>query len=204
MDDELWAKHEQKMRADYESGNKHALAELISMCATYGRVIPRWAGGEFYRAVRKVERLEVASWDEVFGRPLPKGKRLSAERRKRAMVSPVMQGVARRCADGEVLSKELFVRVGKDVGASGTVVEEVYYAGMKKLIQGIRETLWLTPKEKRDLESEYRRLNWKGEHARREELRRAREEETERARGEEWFSISASTRSCLQDRSAYF
>jgi hypothetical protein len=117
--DEIFAKHEARMRADYERGDRRALTKFICMCMVADRAVPRWAAGEFYRAVLKVNRLE-ASWDEVFGPTPPKGKRLDATRRKLAAVNPIMRLVHQHFEAGRGLSKKLFNEIGAEVGFSGT------------------------------------------------------------------------------------
>jgi hypothetical protein len=75
----------------------------------------------------KFHRREIKSWDEVFGRPLLKGKQLATEQRKLRLAGPIYQRVYERHMAGEPVTKALFDEVGKEVGVSGTVAAEIYY-----------------------------------------------------------------------------
>ena len=44
--------------------------------------VPPWVQEKFRAAMDKFHRREIKSWDEVFGRPLLKGKQLATEQRK--------------------------------------------------------------------------------------------------------------------------
>jgi hypothetical protein len=127
-------------------------------------------------AVLKVNQLE-ASWDEVFGPTPPKGKRLDARRRKLAAVDPIMRLVHQHFEAGRGLSKKLFNEIGAEVGFSGTIVEEIYYARFEELRQGIRDSV-MSPEAKRDLETEL--ISSRGKRG----YDRAREREKERERQE--------------------
>ena len=89
--------------------------------------MPEWAQRAFEAAMMKVELLEVKTLEEVFGRPLAKGKQLANERIRLHALSKVFFLVHDHRQAGEGIGKELFAAVGKEVGVSATVAEELYY-----------------------------------------------------------------------------
>jgi hypothetical protein len=64
---------------EFASGNKNALISAMYMCVKYGHPFPSWAVAAFIEAYERVEfNFEHRSWDEVFGRPSSKGRKLQA------------------------------------------------------------------------------------------------------------------------------
>ena len=70
---------------------------------------------------------KVKSWDDVFGKPLAKDKRLATERRNMEIADPIWRYVRKLQEAGRRIGKQLFAAVGKEFGVSGTVAEEIYY-----------------------------------------------------------------------------
>lgn len=58
------------------------LMNCIYLCAWHGVAMPRWLAREFMRRYRDVRQFRAASWDEVLGRPHPKGVQLAAARKR--------------------------------------------------------------------------------------------------------------------------
>ena len=56
--------------ASYRHGNKSALLTTMYAHLHHGRPIPKWAQAAFIKAYLSYP----ASWDDVFGRPVEKGK----------------------------------------------------------------------------------------------------------------------------------
>jgi hypothetical protein len=126
-DDGDFAQYEGRMRNALESGDKAALLRFIAMCFDVGRAVPPWAQERFCNDVHKAACYEIKSWDEVFGRPLKKGKQLSAQRRRKQLGVKIFNRVNELAEAGEAVSKPLFERVGEEFGVSCTVTEEIYY-----------------------------------------------------------------------------
>jgi hypothetical protein len=63
-----------------EEGKRLAIIEAIRRCAIRKLPLPDWAAEAFVDCYNKVMGYEVASWDDVFGNPLPKGMRRAKAR----------------------------------------------------------------------------------------------------------------------------
>jgi hypothetical protein len=117
----------EELRKRYESGDKSAVPLCLEYCMWSQQPIPPWLATAFGEACRKVHMREVKSWDDVFGRPLAKGKRLETERRDAKIARPLFLMIQDRRKAGAAINKELFHKVGKEFGVSGTVASEIYY-----------------------------------------------------------------------------
>ena len=60
-------------RKRYEQGHKDELLGCLVTCMLFDVPIPRWLRSEFVKAHLAVMTFE-KSWNDVFGRPLPKRK----------------------------------------------------------------------------------------------------------------------------------
>ena len=119
-----------KPNAGFDFSSKEARDALncISDCFLTKNPIPEWAQKTLIKAVARANTYQIKSWDEVFGRPLEKGKQLIAERRKLELMEPIFEPV-RECHEaGQSITKDLFEFIGEEFGLSGTVASEIYYA----------------------------------------------------------------------------
>jgi hypothetical protein len=134
-DDEDFARWERNAREGLGRGDRRRLLWFISVCFMNNRVVPKWAQEEFLAAQRKVYGYEVESWDEVFGRPLKKGRQREAARRRAEKAQPIWERVTERHEAGEAIDKNLFDSVGKEIGVGSTVAAELYYGFWKEFRQ---------------------------------------------------------------------
>ena len=123
MTDNVTAYLEKMLKRDFESGNKSALLYALYGCLELKRPIPEWARAALLEACEAVERFEIKSWDDVFGRPLPKGMHLEKERRN-ARLRPL---IIERVRKAETIDKALFEEIGESLGISGTLASNLYY-----------------------------------------------------------------------------
>lgn len=114
-------------KARFEAGDKNALLGAIRICANHDLVMPDWVARAFIRAYDKVLRHQVATWDDAFGRPLPKGKHLSAARKKREKSPAVWLEVRHMVEAGWPIDEGLFEQVGNKLGLGKTQAAEFYY-----------------------------------------------------------------------------
>ncbi len=112
----------------YVAGDKGRLLWFLNFCLVYRRPIPDWVREKFCAAYLKGAKVKVRSWDEVFGRPLKKGKQLKAERRKREIAEKIWHRVMELHHKANMpIGKELFETVGEKLGIGGTLVSDIYY-----------------------------------------------------------------------------
>jgi hypothetical protein len=125
----------ERLRQRFEAGDKAMLLYSLNHCLTNNLPIPPWLATAFREACEKGHRLKVKSWDEVFSPPLKKGQQIEAARRKMEKAEPLFDLISERRKAGASINKELFETVGKEVGLSGTVAEEIYYGVLKDMAE---------------------------------------------------------------------
>ena len=113
------------------AGDKSELLYCLNHCVTNDLPVPDWLKQAFQKACSDVHAYKVKSWDDVFGKPLAKGKRLATERRNMEIADPIWRYVRKLQDEGEGIGKELFAAVGKEFGVSATVAEKIYYDLMR-------------------------------------------------------------------------
>jgi hypothetical protein len=123
----------EECRERYEGGDKAMLPYSLNHCMMNNLPIPPWLATAFAQACHKVHMHEVKSWDDVFGRPLKKGKRLATEHRNMKIAGPLFNTIRGRHEAGAAINKELFNEVGAEFGVSGTVASELYYEVLREL-----------------------------------------------------------------------
>jgi hypothetical protein len=110
-------KRVESLREIYGRGEKDAIMEGLYLCILCGFPIPEWLARAYIDAYSKVNRLLARSWDDVFGRPHPKGTNLLSKRKK------LEAGLLIFCRISYIknrwpqipVNEELFERVGEDV-----------------------------------------------------------------------------------------
>jgi hypothetical protein len=95
--DAAWLKEqlEQAERA-YKAGNKSRILHGVVLCTAFGldrRQWPQWLDRAFNDAYEAGISGAIASWDEVFGRPIPKGKRRKAYQLQRQLTLAIVHRV---------------------------------------------------------------------------------------------------------------
>ncbi len=125
----------------YRSGDSTAIIEALYVCSLNSLPIPRWCEGAFLGSYRKVRHYKenscgefYSSWDDVFGRPHPKGAHLEAKRKEREkslLVYTRIKKIKEKDPSIPLVSNRsctgLFRSVGKDLGIGETLTEEYYY-----------------------------------------------------------------------------
>jgi hypothetical protein len=129
--------YEKMLKRDFEAGDKSALLYTIYVCLEFRWPIPEWARVAFLDACEAVKRFEIGSWDEIFGRPVPKSTHLKTERRKEQLRFEIIACVKILKARGDRIDKELFEKIGKKLKPrlSGTTVSAIYYDWRSKEIR---------------------------------------------------------------------
>jgi hypothetical protein len=119
----------------YNEGNKHALLETIVYCNVRQIPLPSWVDEKFLQAKALLETGKLESWDEIFGKPYPKGMtRTGAHTRSLATeiwieVRQLHQQDPKKypLAEGlfETVGRKLGKKVGRKLGKS--TVSKLYY-----------------------------------------------------------------------------
>lgn len=121
-------------RVRYEQGDKSQILYCLNWCMFNRVPIPDWLEQAFLAAYAAVTTYQVKSWDDVFGRYLPKHKRLKKERRNLDMnlSISICNRIHERHKAGAKITKSLFDDVGKEFEIGGTLASELYYAFLKE------------------------------------------------------------------------
>jgi hypothetical protein len=110
----------------YEQGDKAEILYCLSFCIRNRVPTPEWLRQAFGTAYHAAVMRNIKSWDEVFGKPLKKGKHLTKAKRD-LMKGPIIASRVREQARaGKPIDKELYNDVGKDCGSNGTDAEQLY------------------------------------------------------------------------------
>jgi hypothetical protein len=113
-----------------EEGKRLALTDAIRRCAIRKLPLPAWAADAFVDCYDKVMGYEVASWDDVFGNPLPDGMhRRTARLLKEKARYVVMLVDQEHHRNGRAKDDQLFEEVGKQFGIGKTLCKKLYYYG---------------------------------------------------------------------------
>ncbi len=135
-----YARIERQHRAAVERGEPGALLRCISHYFSLRRPVPQWAQDLLNDAVLKADCYEIKSWDEIFGRPIKKGKQQAAARREQSIAEHLFYLITEHHHEGGVpISKGIFETVGKSFGISGTTAERIYYKESKIFEEHMRE-----------------------------------------------------------------
>jgi hypothetical protein len=129
-----------KWKADFEGGDSKGLLATIQICLRCGIETPPWAIHAFTECTEGVFEADVASWDDAFGRPYPKGKHLDKVRQKLRLCSRVFRRISQirawRPGDEPIadwlterasIGVDLFEIVGKEFGIGPRKCKDLYY-----------------------------------------------------------------------------
>lgn len=120
--------------ARFAAGDRTALMAAIRICANHELMMPEWVARGFIRSYDAVLNCRVSSWDEAFGRPIPKGAHLNARKKRRLYAPLVRMEVARLHKGGTPIDEAMFEAVGKKFGLGKTLASSYYY-GSRRLPQ---------------------------------------------------------------------
>jgi hypothetical protein len=121
---------EEMLKRSFEAGDKSTLLWTIYACLDMRRPIPEWVRVAFLNAYEARGRFEIRSWDEVFGRPVPKSTHLKPNKREAELRLIIVEHVEALAAKQKV-NNELFKEVGKEWGINSTRVKEIYYSNRR-------------------------------------------------------------------------
>jgi hypothetical protein len=99
--------------------------------------IPAWLTLAYLQAFRDIYQYRAKSWDDVFGKPHPKGTHLDAKRQeweKSILVYHRVKEILRN-EPGTPIDGYLFERVGREFGIGGKTLTEKYYYSWKNELE---------------------------------------------------------------------
>jgi hypothetical protein len=111
----------------FRNGRKSTLLGVIAICALLKIPMPDWARSAFLDAYTNPPK----SWDDAFGRPLPKGKSAAIVRKHREKECDIVVDVGTAKAP---IDEGLFKRVGKKYNISAATAKRIYYAADRSQI----------------------------------------------------------------------
>jgi hypothetical protein len=113
----------------HKEGKMWAVLEAFYVCCLNSLPIPRWCEFAYLASYRKVREYRAKSWDDVFGKPHPKGTHLATKKQEREnrwkvyrLVEQIKRDDPKTPIDGC-----LFERIGKQLGIGGKTLTEQYY-----------------------------------------------------------------------------
>jgi hypothetical protein len=112
----------------FNAGDKSALLYAIYHCLLMKRPLPEWLRAAFLHTYEARARFEIRSWDEVFGRPVPKSTHLETEKRNAELRPLIIERVEALKAE-KPIDKGLFEKIGRELNPplKGITVSEIYY-----------------------------------------------------------------------------
>lgn len=113
----------------FESGDRAALFAAIRICASRDLPLPPWAVVAFIAGYDAVLNCRADSWDDVFGRPWPKGFHLGRARHRRHKRFQIFHRIRdiRESNPDQVLDDRLFEEIGKEFAVAKTLCKKLYY-----------------------------------------------------------------------------
>ena len=122
-----------------ESENPAVIPEALYFCSLNDFSIPEWCAYAYLQAFRKVRHYKAGSWDEVFGRPHPKGTHLGSRRQRREKEFEAYNMISdiKRTEPDTPIDGYLFEKVGRKLGIGGKTLTEEYYYGAKKYLEEV-------------------------------------------------------------------
>lgn len=116
-----------KRYRSHKEGDKGAVLEALYICVREQFPLPVWCEVAYLERFRKVLDRGAGSWDDVFGRPWPKGSHLGADEQRVKFAPKVFSRVLELHKAGHAIDANLFEKVGRELGIGGKTLTEKYY-----------------------------------------------------------------------------
>ena len=123
-------------RAVIERGDGFALLGAVRKCANHDLAMPEWLAKQFIRRYDRVLNCRAEIWDEVFGKPYPKGTDINAMRKRRELGFAVwleVQSILNQEPE-TTIDAGLFERVGERFKIGKSFADKLYYSGRSELV----------------------------------------------------------------------
>jgi hypothetical protein len=129
----------EQARLRYAQGKKSELLYWLHYCVMNDREIPAWIKEGLFKALEAAHSYKIRSWNEVFGPPVPKGRRLKNARRNQEIAFNVFDRVQALHKAGQPIDENLFEEVGKEFGIKKTLASQLYYECGEEIREMIAE-----------------------------------------------------------------
>jgi hypothetical protein len=123
----------------FEAGDRTQILHGVQLCTVFGldrRKWPEWLDRAFNDAYETGFSGAIRSWDDVFGKPIAKGKH-KAERLRQRLTLFIVHHVEQLHAEGTPIEKGLFEEVGRKASISGTTASKLYYSQGGRMFRDI-------------------------------------------------------------------
>jgi hypothetical protein len=131
LDDQWLVEQLKEAELAFKAGDKSRILHGVQLCTVFGldrRSWPEWLDRAFNDAYEAGLSGSIRSWDDVFGKPVAKGKQGKAQRRRQELTLPIVHRVEQLRAEGSKIDKGLFEKVGREFGVGATTADKVYYS----------------------------------------------------------------------------
>jgi hypothetical protein len=117
-------------RLRFEEGDQLAWIRALRQCAWADLPLPRWLSKHCISACDKIISRHVASLDDAFGRPFPKGIHLDKQKRRLVLAWDIFTWIdkARTKKPKPPLDDDLFECAGRKFRIGKTLAKDLYYA----------------------------------------------------------------------------
>ncbi len=119
-----------QLQIQFEHGDQLSLMRALRECARTGLPMPDWVAKNYILAFDTILNYRAKSWDEVFGKPFPKGGNLNATKKKRDLKYAVLNDINAilQAKPDTPIDVSLFESVGQKYAIGKTLAAEYYYA----------------------------------------------------------------------------
>jgi hypothetical protein len=123
------------LKLQFQTGDSFALLQAMRKCANHDLLMPDWVAQNYIDRFDRVLSCKLASWDEAFGKPSPKGVHISDMRQRRNLRFKVYLRIREiRHADKSIaIDDHLFGSVGAEFGIKKTLCNKLYYQAERML-----------------------------------------------------------------------
>ena len=121
------------LESKYDAGDMDALLDAIFECSLHKVALPRWAVNALGHQLHRVRSYQVASWDDIFGKPLKKGQWLTAARKEYELMRSVPYEIWTLTKHKGLSLTEAYSAAALSLGSNETTVREIYSRVQAKL-----------------------------------------------------------------------
>ena len=115
------------LESKYKAGDINALLDAVSICSLNKVALPKWAVKALGDQIHRARTYRVASWDDIFGKPLKKGQHLNAARKEWELMRSVPYEMWTLTKHEGLSLTDAYRVAAKTLGSNETTVRQIYY-----------------------------------------------------------------------------